>query len=75
MVMNSPKRRILQLGQGQVGDLVLDVKPVVVTVLRQAPVTQQGPYKDRLLPIGEINSISNFPRRYPIHPNHCADRV
>jgi hypothetical protein len=46
---------------------VLDVKPVVVAVLRQAAVAQQCPYKDCLLSVIEIESISNFPRRYPIH--------
>ena len=58
----------LQLCQGHLSQLVLDVKPVVVTVLRQAPVAQQCPYKDCLLSFIEIESISNFPRRYPLHP-------
>jgi hypothetical protein len=58
---------VLQFGQSQLSQLVLDVKPVVVTVLRKAPVAQQSPYKDCLLPAIEIESISNFPRRYPVH--------
>ena len=49
-------------------EAMFDVKSVVVTVLRDTAVTQQGANEYLLLPATQIPK-SNFPRRYPHLPN------